>query len=469
MKKVIKIILGIIISMFICTNVYAKSASISVSTSSSQIIVGNTVKVTVTVSSTESLGAWEYTLNYDKSIFSLVSSNVDLHYAAAANNNSTKTVSYLYTFKANKSGKGSFYIDSSSVLNMDEEYLDVSNGSRAVSAITYTEYQASLSNNNNLRSLSVDGYEISPEFNKDTLEYTVKVNEDEKTVKINASAEDKAARVNGTGEVEVVNGTNSFNIVVVAENGSEKTYKLIVDVVDKNPIDVKVDGKDYTVVKIVGQLSKPESFTETKVTIDENEIPAFYNEVIDYTLVGLKDETGKVNLYKYDDGKYELYKELKIGQLTLSPMDMDEEIKGYNKSSIKIGDYKVECLELSNSNRYKIIKALNVETNEEGLYLYDKKDNSAIKYDDSYIKTLTEKNKMLVSSTIAFIVTTILSMIAFIVVSSKKGKKIVKQTEKNYEEIDNKIREIKEKINEEDTMFNIMDDKPKKKNKKSKK
>ena len=467
MKKLLKL-LTLIFSLFLfISSVNAASATISVNTSASQVIVGNNVNVSVTISSSSALGSWEYNLNYDKNIFTLVSSDVELHYAGVVQNANTKSVTYRYTFKAKKSGLASFYIDASSVIGFDESVFSVTNGKRNVKVITYAEYQSSLSNNNNLKSLIVEGSEITPEFNKDVTEYTVSVNEDVTEIKVTAIAEDNKAKVNGDGSLSVSAGTNSFNIVVVAENGSEKTYKLNVEVVDKNPIDVTIEDKKYTVVKISSLLTKPNSYIEKTITINEMEIPAFYSEITDFTLVGLKDENGNISLFIYEDGTYLKYIELSFGQLTLYPLNMDEEIKGYEKSTISIGENRVECLQLDDSNRYRIIKAINVETNEKGLYLFDTKDNSAIKYDDSYIKELENKNKLLMYSTIAFALSTLLALIIFISKNSKKCKKnkqeVSNNENKKISENDH-INEIKE-IKTENEYYNILEDKPKKKKK----
>ena len=467
MKKLLKL-LTLIFSLFLfISSVNAASATISVNTSASQVIVGNNVNVSVTISSSSALGSWEYNLNYDKNIFTLVSSDVELHYAGVVQNANTKSVTYRYTFKAKKSGSASFYIDASSVIGFDESVFSVTNGKRNVKVITYAEYQSSLSNNNNLKSLIVEGNEITPEFNKDVTEYTVSVNEDVTEIKVTAIAEDNKAKVNGDGSLNVSAGTNSFNIVVVAENGSEKTYKLNVEVIDKNPIDVTIEDKKYTVVKISSLLTKPNSYIEKTITINEMEIPAFYSEITDFTLVGLKDENSNISLFIYEDGTYLKYIELSFGQLTLYPLNMDEEIKGYEKSTISIGENTIECLQLDDSNRYRIIKAINVETNEKGLYLFDTKDNSAIKYDDSYIKELENKNNLLMYSTIAFALSTLLALIIFISKNSKKCKKnkqeVSNNENKKISENDH-INEIKE-IKTENEYYNIIEDKPKKKKK----
>ena len=178
MKKVLKLLTFIFSLFLFISSVNAASATISVNTSASQVIVGNNVNVSVTISSSSALGSWEYNLNYDKNIFTLVSSDVELHYAGVVQNANTKSVTYRYTFKAKKSGSASFYIDASSVIGFDESVFSVTNGKRNVKVITYAEYQSSLSNNNNLKSLTVEGSELTPEFNKDVTEYTVSVNAD---------------------------------------------------------------------------------------------------------------------------------------------------------------------------------------------------------------------------------------------------------------------------------------------------
>ena len=85
-----------------------------------------------------------------------------------------------------------------------------------------------------LAELSVLGYEISPAFNKDTQEYFIEVPLTQENVTIDAKTLGSKAQIQGTGNYEVKEGNNIFEIVVTAENGETKTYKLNVAVVDKN-------------------------------------------------------------------------------------------------------------------------------------------------------------------------------------------------------------------------------------------
>lgn len=111
------------------------------------------------------------------------------------------------------------------------------------------------SSNNNLSSISIDGTPIL-NFDEDTLIYTLTAVENSKTsIEISAETEDAKATVIGTGTKELNVGENSFNIVVTAEDGTQKTYVVKVerkaignnneDEVNDNPNDdKKEDGKE---------------------------------------------------------------------------------------------------------------------------------------------------------------------------------------------------------------------------------
>lgn len=83
------------------------------------------------------------------------------------------------------------------------------------------------STNNYLSKLEIEGYEI--DFNKDTLEYNIKVSSDVETLDITAVAEDSSARVNIYGNSNFKEGENTVTVVVTAEDGSERTYIITVD------------------------------------------------------------------------------------------------------------------------------------------------------------------------------------------------------------------------------------------------
>lgn len=86
-----------------------------------------------------------------------------------------------------------------------------------------------LSANNNLSSLLIDE-SLIPNFNKDTLTYTLEAVENSKTsIKISATTQDAKAKVTGTGTKNLNFGQNTFEILVTAEDGTEKVYKVNVE------------------------------------------------------------------------------------------------------------------------------------------------------------------------------------------------------------------------------------------------
>lgn len=80
------------------------------------------------------------------------------------------------------------------------------------------------SNNNYLSSLSVEGYELSPQFDKQTLEYTLNKKIKESVINIKAIADDSKATVIGTGNIKINKNQNKFRIDVTAESGTVRTY-----------------------------------------------------------------------------------------------------------------------------------------------------------------------------------------------------------------------------------------------------
>lgn len=80
--------------------------------------------------------------------------------------------------------------------------------------------------NNKLSSLSVDGFSLTPTFNKDTLEYNLIVDSSVPNVTVNALAADSKAKVAGAGNITLHSGNNDAAITVTAQNGTVRTYTV---------------------------------------------------------------------------------------------------------------------------------------------------------------------------------------------------------------------------------------------------
>ena len=77
-----------------------------------------------------------------------------------------------------------------------------------------------------LSSLSVNGYSLTPAFDKYQTEYNLIVPYETSAVQISAQPLDSSASVKGAGNVNLKVGINDVDIVVTAGNGTTKTYHL---------------------------------------------------------------------------------------------------------------------------------------------------------------------------------------------------------------------------------------------------
>ena len=80
--------------------------------------------------------------------------------------------------------------------------------------------------NNKLNALGVEGFTLTPTFNRDTYSYDLIVDHSVSNVTVSASAIDCKASVRGNGNVSLSSGINDISVVVRAENGTERTYTI---------------------------------------------------------------------------------------------------------------------------------------------------------------------------------------------------------------------------------------------------
>ncbi len=83
--------------------------------------------------------------------------------------------------------------------------------------------------NNWLKSLSVDGYSLTPSFAVNaTTAYSLIVPESVESINLSASTVNSKATISGTGTINLALGTNRVTITVKAQNGNIRTYTLTV-------------------------------------------------------------------------------------------------------------------------------------------------------------------------------------------------------------------------------------------------
>lgn len=466
MKKLYKKILtGAFILLFAfifkIDNVSAASCRIGVSAPSS-VVVGQSFKVTVTVAGSASIGSWEYTLSYDSSKVRLNSGTL---HVVDYGNGSKSSSSYSYSFTALQSGSATFKPVNASVLDYasTNECLS-STGSASVSMKSQSEIEASYSRNNNLSSLSVEGADLSPSFNKNITEYQATLPVDTTKAKIIATAQDSKASITGAGEVDVVDGINKIEIIVTAEHGEKKKYVINLTVQELDPVKVKVDGKTYTIVRKKGQVENiPVGFTETTIKIGDQDVCAYQSEIAKILLVALKDNEGNIKLFIYDKNKnsFTSFMEAKGGEVNLLILN-NEKIKtplDFVKTSFKINDLKIEGYKYryDKNDNYYLVYAKNLETGDEGFYLYDKKNSTFSRYykELSDIKDMHTKYVFYVAAALALI-------FVLIIIFKLLGK--FKSNDKKIEKYQRKIDKLKCNIKNEDSNYDYsiddVDDRP---------
>ena len=453
LKKISIFILGIVLTFGGILQVNASSGTISVTSSTSKVVVGNTFKVTVKVSSTAALGSWQYTISYDSNKLKLQSGTSNV---VDYGDGTTKSKSYTYTFKALSSGSTNITVKSYRAYAWDESLMTLTAGSKTVKLITQEDLIASYSKDNSLKSITVDGYELTPVFDTETLEYTVSVPSNIEKITLNAEVNDKSATLTGTGEKEVSEGDNIFELLVTAENGSQRKYKINIKVEDPNPITVETtDGKTGTIVKRASTLTKPNTFNETTININNEEIPAFISDITKLTLVGIKIEGEEVSLYIYDEvnNTFTPYKELTFNNIIIYPKEYNDYPEDYQKYEIELNGEKLTGYKIDKNSDFFLIYGLNIETGEENIYKIDTKENTVSRYTDEETVYLNGNIKNLQFIIIVLGAESVLLLIILIcvLISKNKSKKLYKKIIKDYENKHSKDKEDedkKEKIEE---------------------
>ena len=264
----------------------------------------------------------------------------------------------------------------------------------------------------------------SKKFDKNTLEYSLTVEDGLDKIKINATKEDNKATVKGAGEVSLTEGINTINVVVAAENGNERTYKLTITVPEKDPIKVKIGDSNYTVVKRKELLKNMDGYEATTVKIYNFDIPAFYNSITDVTLIGLKDEKGNISMFAYDSNndKYYEYKEFKFDVMNL--YIHENKNSKYESVTININDKEVPAYKINGVDDYYLLYATNTFTGYEGYYLYDTKENSVQRYDSTMLDRLTQEKDKYLSLTLVLSSVCFLMMLFMLIKVNSDNKKM---------------------------------------------
>lgn len=380
MRKVKYWVFGLIAGFIFVAGVDA--ASFGVSTNARTVVVGNSFNVVVTLNGTGTkagaAGAWTYCVSYDSSILTLTSpSSPCVNDGVVGLTGASQT----FTFKAKKSGTATISLSNAVAYDyITEAQLSTSKGSVTITAKTQSEIIASYSTNADLSAITIDGFDLTPSFSKDTLEYSLEVQNEVEKITISATRADNRSTLKGIGEVELTEGVNKIELVVTAEKGNQKTYVVNVTRKELNPIHVEVDNVQYTIIRKADMLEVPPYYVAATQIIEDEEVPAFKSEISGYTLVGLKNEAGDIKLYIYNinDGTYSEFKQLNLDSFVLIVEEPSEMVDGYNNAKVlKINNVDVTTYYKDGTDSdFVLVYGMNSQTGEKNWYIYDIKEGT---------------------------------------------------------------------------------------------
>lgn len=327
MKK----ILCILSILFLTVKV---NAAVSISNTNS-VVVGNTVTFRVTVSSQTPLGSGKYNVTYNDKLLKYTGGSKLVDTFVAQNEN-TKSLTYTFSFVTRDIGNANFKFNLNELYYLSEAPGPVESKTASVNILKPKYY----SSNNYLKNLSVEGYDIG--FNKDKISYDVTLKETKTSIVINAEKQEATQTISGIGEVSLEEGMNKKEIEVKAENQSVRIYTLNIFVPEKAPLKIKVNDKEYSVIR--KKIEDISGFTKDKIKLKDEEIEVLKNDK--YTIIYVKDEKG--NIFKVLKDK-ENYKMILDFNNTLYAIEGKKEIK----------------------NNYEYFKAVNLTTSKENNYRFE--------------------------------------------------------------------------------------------------
>ena len=327
MKK----ILCILSILFLTVKV---NAAVSISNTNS-VVVGNTVTFRVTVSSQTPLGSGKYNVTYNDKLLKYTGGSKLVDTFVAQNEN-TKSLTYTFSFVTRDIGNANFTFNLNELYYLSEAPGPVESKTASVNILKPKYY----SSNNYLKNLSVEGYDIG--FNKDKISYDVTLKETKTSIVINAEKQEATQTISGVGEVSLEEGMNKKEIEVKAENQSVRIYTLNIFVPEKAPLKIKVNDKEYSVIR--KKIEDISGFTKDKIKLKDEEIEVLKNDK--YTILYVKDEKGNISKVLKDKENYKMILDFNN---TLYAIEGKKEIK----------------------NNYEYFKAVNLTTSKENNYRFE--------------------------------------------------------------------------------------------------
>lgn len=301
MKKIKILLVSLISILAFNINVYAASGSLGVSSSS--VYVGDSFTVSVNVNSA---AAWNIHVSASGPVDGCTINQADATADALDTNktfNATCKATGLGTITLNLSGDVTSASDGNAVNVSGSRSVVVSQRPAPSPSPSPSPEQPQKPNNNgnnnnnnqaadnksknnNLKSLSVDGYDLK---RVNSNNYTLSVPNDVTSINVKATAEDAKSKVTGVGNHNIKVGENNIEVIVTAENGSQ------------NKIIIKVTRKDSYYLEDLEEILKNNKIDDINITIKKD------TKITSQDLDKIRNSNKTVKFNYYKDDKSLMY------------------------------------------------------------------------------------------------------------------------------------------------------------------
>lgn len=159
--------------------------------------------------------------------------------------------------------------------------------------------------NNWIKSLTVEGYSLTPGFNAATTEYSLIVKEDVAAVKISGTPVANTSSISGLGEIALNYGDNNIEIICTAQNQSKRVYTLNIvrqgtsGTTDENKDDPNGEDDENGSKGMTGDVNGDGSVTLADLVAVKRHILAFTTLKDEEVKLADADGNGEITLADY--------------------------------------------------------------------------------------------------------------------------------------------------------------------------
>ncbi len=281
------------------------------------------------------------------------------------------TTSSKIVINAKASGNATVTGTGEKTLTKEKETFNIVVTSESGDVKTYriiVNKKSSKSTDNSLKSLSIEGAELSPILSNNVTTYRATV--DLEKIVIKGEVSDSKATVVGLGEKTLAIGENKFDIIVTAEDGSSRTYTVIVtrndtksDVfldsltINGEKINLKENTFEYTYT-LKEDLSSLKIDTKQKdnlkVEVKGNENLKEGENIITITVTGEKDVKTTYTVKVMKELSKEEEEGLYLSGLTIEGYDIDFDKEKLDYTITIKDEKKLNIVALTNNDDYTV-------------------------------------------------------------------------------------------------------------------